>query len=89
VLVLNFKVSELQQTLKKQAESIRYYTTGAIPEADALLKSALAQFRESETDITQFVQSINSARDIYKGYIDAVYNYNIAALELDLYSTEK
>lgn len=89
VLVLNFKISELQQTLKKQAESIRYYTTGAIPEADALLKSALAEFRESETDITQFVQSINSAREIYKGYIEAVYNYNIAALELDLYSTEK
>ncbi|CAK7006746.1 MAG: Multidrug resistance protein MdtC [Parabacteroides sp.] len=80
------RISELQAMLRKQSESIRYYTTGALPEADALLKSALIQFRESETDITQFVQSLNAAREIQKGYIEAVYNYNIAALELELYT---
>lgn len=80
------RVSELQATLRKQSESIRYYTTGALPEADALLKSALLQFKESETDITQFVQSLNVAREIQRGYIEAVYTYNVAALELELYA---
>jgi cobalt-zinc-cadmium resistance protein CzcA len=51
-----------------------------------LLKSATVQFKESETDITQFVQSLNAAREIRRGYIEAVYAYNISALELELYS---
>ena len=83
---LNNKVEELSVALRKEGEHIRYYTTGALPEADALLKSATVQFKESETDITQFVQSLNAAREIRRGYIEAVYVYNISALELELYS---
>lgn len=83
---LNNKVDELQAMLRQQGENIRYYTTGALPEADALLKSAQIQFKESETDIMQFVQSLNSAREIRRGYIEAVYNYNVSALELELYT---
>lgn len=80
------KVHELQGVLRQQSESIRYYTTGALPEADALLESATIQFRESETDITQFVQSLNAVREIQRGYTEAVYLYNIAVLELELYT---
>ena len=83
---LNNKVEELSGALRKEGEYIRYYTTGALPEAEALLKSATVQFKESETDITQFVQSLNAAREIRRGYIEAVYAYNISALELELYS---
>ncbi|WP_455638667.1 CusA/CzcA family heavy metal efflux RND transporter [Parabacteroides sp.] len=83
---LGNKVEELQVMLRQQSENIRYYTTGALPEADALLKSAQIQFKESETDIMQFVQSLTSAREIRRGYIEAVYNYNVSALELELYT---
>lgn len=83
---LNNKVEELSVALRKEGEHIRYYTTGALPEAEALLKSATVQFKENETDITQFVQSLNTAREIRRGYIEAVYAYNISALELELYS---
>ena len=83
---LNNKVEELSVALRKEGEHIRYYTTGALPEAEALLKSATVQFKESETDITQFVQSLNAAWEIRRGYIEAVYAYNISALELELYS---
>ena len=70
---LNNKVEELSVALRKEGEHIRYYTTGALPEADALLKSATVQFKESETDITQFVQSLNGRpgdpAGIYRGRI--------------------
>lgn len=82
----NNRVNELQTMLRQQSETIRYYTTGALPEAEALLASAWLQFKESETDITQFVQSINVARDIQRGYIEALYQYNVAALELELFA---
>ena len=83
---LNNKVEELSVALRKEGEHIRYYTTGALPEADALLKSATVQFKENETDITQVFQTLNAAREIRRGYIEAVYAYNISALELELYS---
>lgn len=82
---LNLKVSELRASIRRYAESIRFYTTSALTEADNLMKTADAQFRESESDITQYVQSLNAALEIKKGYIEAVYQYNLAALEYELY----
>lgn len=81
------KVDELRTALRKEGEILRYYVTGALPEADALLKSATLLFKESETDVTQFVQSLNAVRDIRQGYIEAVYTYNISALEMELYGS--
>ncbi|MEG2514197.1 MAG: TolC family protein, partial [Bacteroidaceae bacterium] len=83
---LNNKVLELSANLKRYGESVRFYTSSALAEADNLIKTANLQFRESETDITEFVQSMNAAREIKRGYIDAVYQYNIAALEYELYN---
>ena len=49
-------------------------------------KSIGYQFQESEIDIVEFVQSLNSARDIRQNYIETVYGYNISVLELELYT---
>ncbi len=83
---LNNTVSELQSKLKQESDNIYYYKTAALPEAESLLKNAQVQFKESETDITEFVQSIKSAYEIRSGYIDAIYNYDISAIELELYT---
>lgn len=82
---LNNKVAELRGSIRRYGESIRFYTTTALAEADHLIKAADLQFRESETDITEYVQSMNAAREIKKGYIEAVYQFNVAALEYELY----
>lgn len=82
---LSNRVQELRATLRRYGESIRFYTTTALREADNLVSTADLQFRESETDITEYVQSMNAAREIKKGYIEAVYQYNVAALEYELY----
>ena len=75
------KVSEAIANLRRQSESLRYYTSSALKEADELMKVASLQLRHSETDITEFIQAVNVARDIRRGYIETVYQYNIAALE--------
>ena len=85
VFELNNKITELRAGIRRYGESIRFYTTSALAEAENLIKTADLQFRESETDITEYVQSLNAAREIKKGYIEAVYQYNIAALEYELY----
>ena len=82
---LYHKVSEAVASLRRQSESLRYYTTSALKEADELLKVANLQLQHSETNITEFIQAVNVARDIRRGYLETVYQYNIAALEYELF----
>ena len=79
------KVSEAVASLRRQSESLRYYTTSALKEADELLKVANLQLQHSETNITEFIQAVNVARDIRRGYLETVYQYNIEALEYELF----
>ena len=79
------KVSEAVASLRRQSESLRYYTRSALKEADELLKVANLQLQHSETNITEFIQAVNVARDIRRGYLETVYQYNIAALEYELF----
>ena len=66
-------------------EYLRYYTSSALKEADELTKAANLQLQQSETGIAEYIQSITTARDIRRGYIETVYQYNIAALEYELF----
>lgn len=83
---LNNKISELNSRILQQEKTLDYYTRAALEEAYSLEKSAIAQFRESEIDLVQLVQSIEASRKIRESYIEAVYLYNISAIELELYT---
>ena len=82
---LSNKRLELEASLRRYNESLRYYTSSALKEADELTKTANLQLQQSETGITEYIQSITTARDIRRGYIETVYQYNIAALEYELF----
>lgn len=83
---LSNKVSELQSQLARQRERLTYYQQAAIKEAEALQQSATQKFQENETDISEFIQSLNTVREIKRGYIETVYAYNVTLLELELYT---
>ncbi|MGL4852345.1 MAG: CusA/CzcA family heavy metal efflux RND transporter [Phocaeicola sp.] len=83
---LNNKVYELKADLRKYDESIRYFENSALLEADALIHSAQLQLKHSETDITAFIQTMNSALSIKQAYIEMIYQYNVSALEYELYN---
>ena len=82
---LRNKVFELEASLRRYNESLRYYTSSALKEADELTKAANLQLQQSETGIAEYIQSITTARDIRRGYIETVYQYNVAALEYELF----
>ena len=82
---LRNKVLELEASLRRYNEILRYYTSSALKEADELTKAANLQLQQSETGIAEYIQSITTARDIRRGYIETVYQYNIAALEYELF----
>ena len=82
---LNNKLVELNMDLRRYEESLSYYTSTALNEANELEKAAALQLECSETSASEYIQSIAAARDIRIGYIETLYNYNVAALEYELY----
>ena len=83
---LNNQVEELYRRARQQQESLDYYSKAALKEAEALQQSALLRFKESEINITDFVQNLNASREIRKNYIETVYAYNVSVLEIELYT---
>lgn len=82
---LSNKVTELAASMRRYNESLRFYTSSALKEADELMKVATLQLQHSETDVMEFIQSVTSAREIRRGYIETMYQYNVAVLEYELY----
>lgn len=82
---LNNKVTELEVSLRRCSESLRYYTVSALNEADELTKAANLQLKQSEISVAEYIQSLTTARDIRRGYIETVYQYNITVLEYELF----
>lgn len=82
---LRNKLIELTSLLYRDKANIQYYTETALNEAKALEEAARIQLQYSNIDISDYVQSINAARDIRSNYIEAIYRYNISALEYELY----
>ena len=83
---LRRKVEELRDQLSMNAKHVAYYVDAALHEADELQRNAVLLYEESETNIAELVQSLSTSRDIRKQYIDAVHEYNVTAVELELYS---
>ena len=79
-------MAELKGQVDKKANAIAYFTDAALKEADELQRNAIATYEGSETGIAELVQSLNTARDIRKRYIEAVHDFNVSVLELELFT---
>lgn len=82
---VNNRITELEASLRRYDESLRYYVGSALPEAEALVRAARLQLANSETGIAEYIMSLNTALEIRRGYIETLNQYNIAALEYELY----
>ena len=87
-LKLRNRVEELRLKIERQQRTIDYYTGDALKQADELQRNAMMLYKESETGIVELLHSITTANEIRKSYVDAVHEYNVMLLELELY-TEK
>ena len=87
-LKLRNRVEELRLRIERQQRTIDYYTGDALKQADELQRNAMMLYKESEIGIVELLHSITTANEIRKSYVDAVHEYNVMLLELELY-TEK
>lgn len=79
------RVTEFEASLRRYGESLRYYTETALPEDETLIRAAKLQLANSETSIAEYILSLNTALEIRRGYVETLNQYNIAALEYELY----
>lgn len=79
------RITKLQANLRRYEESLRYYVESALPEAETLVRAARLQLANSETTIAEYIMSLNTALEIRRGYIETLNQYNITALEYELY----
>jgi len=85
IRVLNNTLEALKSDLRRYGETVAYYRSSVLPETEALITAAKLQLEHNDTDISQFIQSMNHALDIKQQYAEVIYLYNVAALEYELY----
>jgi cobalt-zinc-cadmium resistance protein CzcA len=86
------KTYELEQTiddlkikLDQQFINVIYFRENALKQAEMLIKLATIRLQRDEIEHSHFFQSISEAYKIKTEYLQAVLNYNIAAVELEYY----
>ena len=83
---LSNKVESLRINLMQQKQMLDYYKGYALPEAKNLKESALLRLVEGDVDMVEASVSLDRAREIVSAYLQALYDYNVTILELELYT---
>ncbi|GAB3832694.1 hypothetical protein GCM10028895_50770 [Pontibacter rugosus] len=72
----------LQQALKLQG-SLDYYGQTALPQAELIINQATKAYRAGEINYQDYILSLNRALAIRTNYLDALYLYDKAVIELN------
>lgn len=80
-LQLNSKYRSLLSDLKKYDAAINYYDTSGKTLSHELVSNATKAFQNGEIDFLQYVQLIESARNIEMNYLENLFQYNMTVLE--------
>jgi heavy metal efflux system protein len=89
-----------QKTLTGQAEqaiqryqqgknSLEYYKTSALPNADLILKQAQLAFRNGEIGYAEYLLGVRNAISIKEGYLQTLNDYNQSIIYIDFLSGVK
>ena len=70
------------RVLRKYSESLRYYETQALPNANRMAEAANRQFENGEIDYLQWVMLVNQAIALRHEHIAALSNYNQAYIQV-------
>lgn len=88
-LNLSSQLEQAIQTFQKNKNSLAYYKTSALPNADLILNQSQAAFRGGEIGYTEFLIGVRNAIDIKEGYLQTLNEYNQSIIYLELLSGNK
>lgn len=81
----NFKgqLNELLQDYLKYRESLTYYQTSSLPNANLLLKQSQRAFQSGEIGYVEYLQSLRTATEVRTGYLQTLNSYNQSVITLE------
>ncbi|GAB2545381.1 CusA/CzcA family heavy metal efflux RND transporter [Rufibacter soli] len=77
-----------QQALKFQA-SVRYFEQTALPQAQLIIAQATKAYRAGEINYQEYLLNLQRALAIRVNYLEALYNYDQAVIELQFITDNK
>jgi len=83
---------EFQQALKqyeKARNSLNYYRTSALPNADLILKQSQLAFRGGEINYTEYLLGVRNAIGIKEGFLQTLNAYNQSIIYIEYLSGNK
>lgn len=80
------RLQQCLQECRKLAGTVEYYRTQAVPQAELIVENSNESFRNGEISYTQHVMNLSLANDIATGYLESIYQYNLAVVEVETLS---
>ncbi|WP_417876522.1 TolC family protein, partial [Winogradskyella sediminis] len=80
---LNAEYKSLITTLSKYNEAVNYYDTQGKRLKNEIIKTANRTFKEGEIDFFQYIQSLETAKDIELSYLDNLNAYNQTVININ------
>jgi len=80
---LNAEYNALLAKLQQYDEAINYYITQGKNLSEEIIKTAERTFKEGEIDFFQYIQSMETAKDIELTYLDDLNKYNQTVIAIN------
>lgn len=77
------------QEYTKNKNSLDYYTTSALPNAELILKQSQVAFRKGEIGYAEYLLGIQKATTIQEGYLQTLNDYNQSIIYIEFLSGNK
>lgn len=86
---LSNEFSQALQRYENDKNSLEYYRSSALPNADLIMKQSQAAFREGEIGYTEFLLGLRNAIAIREAYLQTLNDYNQSIIYLEYLSGNK
>ena len=80
---LNAEYQSLLAKLQQYEDAINYYETQGKTLSEEIIKTANRTFKEGEIDFFQYIQSLESAKDIQLSYLEQLNQYNQTVITIN------
>ena len=84
--VLQGQFQQAAQQYTKEKNSLEYYRTSALPNADLMLKQSQTAFKGGEIGYAEYLLGIRNAIAIKEGYLQALHDYNQSIIYIEFLS---
>lgn len=81
--VLNGRYQRQFQETEMHRNSLEYYETSGLPQADLILKNARKSFENGAIDYVEYFQGLDQALDVKLNHLIALNGYNQSIIELE------